>query len=77
MQNKKKDLCLTLPELEKVHGSSYCEYSVIENGQAQLYRNQVKIYNALKLLLGIKVDIHKITTEIEALEQEEEYNDID
>ncbi len=33
--------------LEEVLGSSMCEYSVIENKLAILYRNQVKIYDAV------------------------------
>jgi hypothetical protein len=33
--------------LEEVLGSSNCEYSVIENKLAILYRNQVKIYDAI------------------------------
>jgi hypothetical protein len=33
--------------LEEVIGSSMCEFSVIENKLAILYRNQVKIYDAI------------------------------
>jgi hypothetical protein len=33
--------------LEEVLGSSMCEFSVIENKLAILYRNQVKIYDAI------------------------------
>jgi hypothetical protein len=33
--------------LEEVLGSSMCEFSVIENKLAILYRNQVKIYEAI------------------------------
>jgi len=41
--------------LEKVFGSSYCEYSVIENKLATLYKNQEKIYRLLQNILE-KVD---------------------
>jgi hypothetical protein len=44
-QEKLKDI-----ELEKVFGSSHCEFSVIENNLAKLYRNQEKILKAIKLL---------------------------
>jgi hypothetical protein len=33
--------------LEEVLGSSMCQFSVIENKLAILYRNQVKIYDAI------------------------------
>jgi hypothetical protein len=33
--------------LEEVLGSSMCQFSVIENKLAILYRNQVKIYEAI------------------------------
>jgi hypothetical protein len=33
--------------LEEVFGSSMCQFSVIENKLATLYRNQVKIYDAI------------------------------
>ena len=33
--------------LEEVLGSSMCQFSVIENKLAILYRNQVKIYDAV------------------------------
>lgn len=33
--------------LEEVFGSSMCQFSAIENKLATLYRNQVKIYDAL------------------------------
>ena len=36
--------------LEEVLGSSFCEFSVIENKLAVLYRNQVKIFNEIKKL---------------------------
>lgn len=35
------------PTLEEVLGSSMCQFSVIENKLATLYRNQVKIYDAV------------------------------
>ena len=37
-------------KLEPLYGSSYCEFSVIENQLATLYRNQEKILTAIKLL---------------------------
>jgi hypothetical protein len=37
-------------ELEPLYGSSYCQFSVIENQLAILYRNQEKILTAIKLL---------------------------
>jgi hypothetical protein len=37
-------------ELEEVFGSSHCQFSVIENSLAKLYRNQEKILKAIKLL---------------------------
>ncbi len=33
--------------LEEVLGSSMCQFSVVENKLAKLYRNQVKIYEAI------------------------------
>lgn len=33
--------------LEEVLGSSMCQFSVVENKLATLYRNQVKIYNSI------------------------------
>ncbi len=47
MKNKE-----TLEEikLEPLYGSSYCQFSVIENQLATLYRNQEKILTAIKLL---------------------------
>lgn len=38
------------PELEQVIGSSYCQFSIVENKLATLYRNQEKIYSLLKKL---------------------------
>jgi hypothetical protein len=59
-QNRKKELVEpkeepkqeTLEEikLEPLYGSSYCQFSVIENQLATLYRNQEKILTAIKLL---------------------------
>jgi len=39
--------------LEKVHGSEYCQFSIVENKLATLYRNQELIY---ELLLKIYYD---------------------
>jgi hypothetical protein len=44
-QERLKDI-----ELEEVFGSSHCQFSVIENNLAKLYRNQEKILKAIKLL---------------------------
>jgi hypothetical protein len=44
-QERLKDI-----ELEEVFGSSHCQFSVIENSLAKLYRNQEKILKAIKLL---------------------------
>jgi hypothetical protein len=41
-------------QLEEVLGSSYCEYSVIENKLAALYRNQEQLLKAIKLLSNEK-----------------------
>lgn len=50
--------------LEEVQGSSYCKYSLLENNQARLYRNQKKIYNKLEEMLtetrGNKMSINYI-----------------
>jgi len=35
------------PPLEPVYGSSYCQYTVIENKLETLYKNQEKIYTLL------------------------------
>jgi hypothetical protein len=37
-------------ELEEVRGSSYCQFSVVENKLAIIYRNQLKILQAIKML---------------------------
>jgi len=37
-------------KLEPVYGSTYCQYSVIEQKIATLYQNQEKILQAIKLL---------------------------
>ena len=37
-------------ELEEVLGTTLCQYSVIEQKLAVLYRNQVKIFNEIKKL---------------------------
>jgi hypothetical protein len=37
-------------KLEPVHGSSHCEYSVIENKLKVIYENQEKLLQAIKLL---------------------------
>jgi hypothetical protein len=44
-QERLKDI-----ELEEVFGSNHCQFSVIENNLAKLYRNQEKILKAIKLL---------------------------
>ena len=44
-QERLKDI-----ELEEVFGSSHCQFSVLENNLAKLYRNQEKILKAIKLL---------------------------
>ena len=36
--------------LKPVHGSTYCQFSVIENKLVILYENQEKILQAIKLL---------------------------
>jgi len=43
---------LTMEEikLEPVYGSTYCQYSVIEQKLAILYQNQEKLLQAIKLL---------------------------
>jgi hypothetical protein len=52
---RKTDVSGSLPslneiQLEPVYGSTYCEYSVIEQKLAILYQNQEKILQAIKLL---------------------------
>ena len=37
-------------KLEPVYGSTYCQYSVIENKLEILYKNQEKLLQAIKLL---------------------------
>lgn len=37
-------------KLEEVFGSQYCQFSVVENKLAMLYRNQEKLLKAIKLL---------------------------
>jgi len=37
-------------ELEEVRGSTHCQFSVIENKLAIIYRNQLKILQAIKML---------------------------
>lgn len=37
--------------LEEVHGSTFCKYSIIENKLATLYRNQKRIMLVLQLIL--------------------------
>ena len=37
-------------ELEEVRGSSHCQFSVVENKLAIIYRNQLKILQAIKML---------------------------
>lgn len=42
--------------LEPVHGSDWCQYSVIENKLETLYKNQEKIYELLQAI-NEKVEI--------------------
>jgi hypothetical protein len=49
-QEKPKQETLEEIKLEPLYGSSYCQFSVIENQLATLYRNQEKILTAIKLL---------------------------
>ena len=44
------------PKLEPVIGSSYCQFSIVENNQARLYRNQEKIYNLLKFMVLLQTE---------------------
>jgi len=37
-------------KLDPVYGSTYCQYSVIENKLEILYKNQEKLLQAIKLL---------------------------
>ena len=37
-------------KLEEVHGTKYCQFSVVENKLAIIYRNQEKLLTAIKLL---------------------------
>ena len=37
-------------ELEEVRGSTHCQFSVVENKLAIIYRNQLKILQAIKML---------------------------
>lgn len=37
-------------KLEPVYGSTYCQYSVIENKLEILYKNQEKLLQAIKML---------------------------
>jgi len=41
-----------LPDLEPIYHSTYCQFSAIENKLEVLYKNQEKIYAALKFLLN-------------------------
>ena len=43
-------------ELEEVRGSSHCQFSVVENKLAIIYRNQLKILQAIKMLNNGKRD---------------------
>jgi hypothetical protein len=49
-QEEPKQETLENITLEEIFESSYCEFSVIENKLAALYRNQEKILTAIKLL---------------------------
>jgi hypothetical protein len=49
-QEEPKQETLEDIQLEEVFGSNYCEFSVVENKLAALYRNQEKILTAIKLL---------------------------
>ena len=37
-------------ELEEVRGSTHCQFSVVENKLAIIYRNQLKILQSIKML---------------------------
>ena len=43
-------------ELEEVRGSTHCQFSVVENKLAIIYRNQLKILQAIKMLNNGKRD---------------------
>lgn len=44
-----------IPKLEEIQGSEHCQYSVIENKLAALYRNQLKIYEAIALANDMEI----------------------
>lgn len=46
--------------LEPVEGSYLCQYSVIENKLAKLYRNQEKIYKLLQEIQNISIEIRRL-----------------
>lgn len=53
MKRKAQPRPVTGPEpLEPVHGSTMCLYSIIENNQAVIYRNQEKIYGLLRQIIS-------------------------
>ena len=37
-------------KLDEVNGSTYCQFSVVENKMRTLYKNQEKILQAIKLI---------------------------
>ena len=43
-------------ELEEVIGNRHCQFSVVENKLAIIYRNQLKILQAIKMLNNGKRD---------------------
>ncbi len=57
-----KDGNLKFPPLEIVDGSSYCQFSVVENKLAALSRNQEKIYFALHVIMN---SIVKVAVQVE------------
>jgi len=52
-QSELEQWVITEGPLESVYGSSYCKYSLLENNQARLYRNQEKIYGKLEDILSL------------------------
>lgn len=37
-------------KLDPVHGSTYCQFSIIENDLEKLYKNQEKLLQAIRLI---------------------------
>ena len=38
------------PKLQQVEGSEHCLYSILENNQEKLYKNQEKLLQAIQLV---------------------------